>query len=125
MTTKQKLLVQIDSFLSELCTIFPDDKSINLLNEKYLFIKSANSTLVVQYFIKFIYPCKEQILSQDENFFLQGGGQDEIKHESGLKFRDNLKNLWNSQMSDENKVIVWKYFKIFILLSEKYINENN
>jgi hypothetical protein len=27
-------------------------------------------------------------------------------------------------MSDENKEIIWKYFKIFILLCEKYILEN-
>ena len=26
-------------------------------------------------------------------------------------------------MSDENKEIVWKYFKIFIILCEKYIME--
>jgi hypothetical protein len=26
-------------------------------------------------------------------------------------------------MSDENKEIIWKYFKIFIILSEKYILE--
>ena len=36
--------------------------------------------------------------------------------------RNNLKNLWISEMSDDNKTVVWKYFKIFILLSEKYIN---
>jgi hypothetical protein len=27
-------------------------------------------------------------------------------------------------MSDQNKDIVWKYFKIFVILSEKYIIEN-
>ena len=27
-------------------------------------------------------------------------------------------------MSDENKEIIWKYFKLFILLCEKYIIEN-
>ena len=38
--------------------------------------------------------------------------------------RDNLKDLWTNKMNDENKKIVWKYFKTFILLIEKYILEN-
>ena len=60
---------------------------------------------------------------EDDKFFLEGGGQDELKDNSGLKFRDNIKNMWLSEMSDENKEIIWKYFKIFVILSEKYIME--
>ena len=52
-----------------------------------------------------------------------GGGQDELKDTSGLKFRDNLKILWLDNMSEENKEIVWKYFKVFVLLCEKYVIE--
>jgi len=63
-------------------------------------------------------------MDKKESFFLEGGGQDEIKGETGLKFRDNIKKLWISDMSDDNKDVVWKYFKVFILLSEKFINEN-
>ena len=37
--------------------------------------------------------------------------------------RDNLKNLWITEMSEGNKEVVWKYFKIFILLTDKYIVE--
>jgi hypothetical protein len=122
--TKQTFILQIDNFLNELCTIFPDNGEIQLLNEKYILIKSANSNLVIEYFVEFIYPFKNQIISEDEKFFISGGGQEDIKNNSGLKFRDNIKKLWISEMSDENKVIIWKYFKIFILLSEKYIFEN-
>jgi hypothetical protein len=63
-------------------------------------------------------------MCSDEDFFLNGGGQDEVKENSGLKFRDNIKTLWVNKMSDENKEIIWKYFKIFIVLCEKYILEN-
>jgi hypothetical protein len=59
----------------------------------------------------------------NESFFLNGGGQEELKDNSGLKFRDNIRNLWIKEMCDENKEIIWKYFKIFIVLSEKYIVE--
>jgi hypothetical protein len=123
MSTKSKLLQQISNFIDELNTTFPNNNDIEIFKEKFLFLKSVNSQLIVEYFIKFIYPLKESILNQDENFFLEGGGQDEVKDKNGLNMRDNLKNLWIGQMSDDNKIIVWKYFKIFILLSEKYIKE--
>ena len=94
MTTKQIFLQQLDNFINELCTIFPSNNDILLFREKYLLIKSANSKLVIEYFIRFIYPLKTKVMEKDETFFLDGGGQEEVKDTSGLKFRDNIKNLW-------------------------------
>ncbi len=123
MSVKQILLQQIDNFINELCTIFPNNGEIQIFGEKYNFVRSANSALIVEYFVQFVYPHKQEILSQNENFFLSGGGQEELKDSSGLKFRDNIRSLWISEMSNDNKEIIWKYFKIFIVLSEKYIVE--
>ena len=123
MSVKQIFLQQIDNFLNELCTLFCKNNEILLLREKYNLLKCANSKLVIEYFIKYIYPFKQKIMDQDESYFLEGGGQDDIKDNSGLKLRDNIKQLWISQMSDDNKTIIWKYFKVFILLCEKYVAE--
>ena len=117
-------LKQIDNFINELCIIFPKSKDILVLSEKYNIIKSVNSNLIIEYFVIYIYPHKNKIEEKDESFFIEGGGQDEIKDTSGLKFRDNIKTLWINEMSDENKEIIWKYFKLFMLLCEKYIIEN-
>jgi hypothetical protein len=124
MSIKQKFLKQTDNFIEELCTIFSDNTEILMFREKYNLIKSANSKLIIEYFCQYVYPLKTKIMDEDESFFLDGGGQEELKDNSGLKLRDNIRSLWVSQMSDENKEIIWKYFKIFILLCEKYIMEN-
>jgi len=124
MSVKQIFLQQTDNFITELCTIFPKNSDILLFREKYNLLRSANSKLVIQYFVQYIYPHKDKILGQDESFFLEGGGQEELKGNSGLRFRDNIKTLWIGEMSDQNKDIVWKYFKIFVILCEKYIIEN-
>ena len=124
MSIKNTLLQQIDNFMEDFLKIFPHKVEIQLFIQKYNLIRSANSNLVIQYFIEYIYPHKKQILEQDENFFIIGGGQEELKDNNGLKLRDTMKNLWVSETSNENKDIIWKYFKIFILLSEKYIMEN-
>ena len=125
MSTKQVLLTQIDNFINELCTIFQNNGEILVFREKYNLVRNVNSNLVIEYFITYIYPFKKNIMNKEEDFFLQGGGQEELKDKSGLKFRDNIKTLWINKLSDENKEIIWKYFKIFILLCEKYIVENN
>jgi len=124
MSVKQIFLQQTDNFITELCTIFPENGDILLFREKYNLLKSANSKLIIEYFVQYIYPHKDKILGQEESFFLEGGGQEELKGNSGLKFRDNIKTLWIGEMSDQNKDIVWKYFKIFVILCEKYIIEN-
>lgn len=123
-STKKILLQQIDNLINELCTTFPNFTDIILFREKFILIKSANSNVIVEYIIQHIYPLKDMILKEDESFFLSGGGQEEIKDKSGIKLRDNIKSLWVSEMSPQNKEVVWKYFKIFVLLSEKYILEN-
>ena len=124
MSVKQIFLQQTDNFMNELCNIFSNNGEILLFREKYNLIRSTNSKLIIEYFVQFVYPHKKKIMEQDETFFLNGGGQEEIKDTSGLKFRDNLTKLWLNDMSDQNKEIIWKYFKIFILLCEKYIIEN-
>ena len=63
-------------------------------------------------------------MNQNVDFFIDGGGQEELSDKYGLRLRDNLTNLWKNEMNEENKKIVWKYLKTFILLIEKYIREN-
>lgn len=124
MSIKQVIIQQITNFINELNSTFPNNKDLMIFKEKYEMLKSINSQLILDHFIQFIYPHKKRIVSQDDTFFLEGGGQEEIKDKNGLNMRDNLKDLWTNQMSDDNKVVVWKYFKTFILLIEKYIVEN-
>ena len=120
MSIKQIFLQQIDNFIKELSNLFPNNGEIQLFNEKYNLIRSANSKLIIEYFVQFIYPFKNQIMSKDDQFFLGGGGQEELKDKSGLKFRDSIKKIWVSEISIDNKEIIWKYFGTFILLCEKY-----
>ena len=125
MTIKQIFLQQVENFINELVTIFPSNGEILIMKEKIGFLKSFNSNLIIENFIEFVYPLKSKIMEQNEDFFLNGGGQEEvIEEDGGINFRNNIRSLWINQMSNENKEIIWKYFKIFVLLIEKYILEN-
>ena len=111
---------QLDSFVEEISTLYPEEKEIMLFAEKYKMIKGANSTFVIESFIQYVLPLREQILSKNEDFFLNGGGQEEIKKDDySSKLRDIIKNVWVTKMSDVNKEIILKYFSVFVKISEK------
>jgi hypothetical protein len=121
---KQTFLQQVDNLMEDLCNTYPKSGDILLFREKYNLVRSGNSNLIIEYFIKYVYPLKAQIMEENEDFFIQGGGQEIIRSEHKLEFRNNIRALWINDMSPENKSVIWRYFKIYILLSEKYIIEN-
>lgn len=65
---KQIFLQQLDNFINELCTIFPKSPDILLFRERYNLVRSANSKIVLDYFIRYIYPHKQKIIDKDESF---------------------------------------------------------
>ena len=121
---KSIIITQITNFINELNEIYPDNKEITVFRERFNLLKNVNSQLILDYFIKYIYKYKKNILNENENFFLDGGGQEKI-HESNLNMRDNIRTLWINNMTEDNKKIVWKYFKTFILLIDKYLLEKS
>lgn len=124
MSVKQTFLNQIDNFLDEVKIISNNNTEIIIFCEQYNLLKSVNSKLIVEYFIKFVYPFKDKIRDKDESFFLQGGGQEDLNDKSGLKLRDTLTNLWANKLDQDKKDIIWKYLLVFCLLGEKYVIEN-
>ena len=114
---------QLDSFVEEISSLYPDEREILLFAEKYKLIKGANNKFIIESFVTYVLPLRSQILNKDEDFFLNGGGQDAIKDDYSSKLRDIIKNVWIHRMSDVNKDIIWRYFTIFVKLSEKYAIE--
>ena len=112
MSTKNIIITQITNFIDELVNTYPTNNELVLFREKYNLLRSANSQLIINYFIQYIYPHKDIIKKEDENFFLDGGGQEELNDKNGLKFRDNIKQLWQQNMSEENKKIVGNILKL-------------
>ncbi len=115
---------QLDSFVEEISGLYPDEKEIMLFAEKYKLIKGVNNKMIIEGFIQYVLPLKAQILEKNEDFFLNGGGQEDVnKDDYSMKLRDIIKNVWMNKMTDVNKEIIWKYFTVFVKLSEKYAIE--
>ncbi len=114
---------QLDSFVEEMSGLYPDEKEIMLFAEKYKLVKGVNNKMIIEGFIQYVLPLKTQILEKNEDFFLNGGGQEDIKDDYSNQLKEIIKNVWKNRMTEVNKEIIWKYFTVFVKLSEKYAIE--
>tara|TARA_B100000780_G_scaffold150581_3_gene105195 strand:+ start:3392 stop:3805 length:414 start_codon:yes stop_codon:yes gene_type:complete len=121
---------QLSDLISELIYLYPENKRFAVFNQKLDILRSVNPKLIIEKYIEFIYPFKAEILSEDDAYFTSKTNVDNIKDiykSDNIKNQNyvpiesalNLKDIW-VDMNDETKSAIWKYFKVLILLSEKW-----
>ena len=122
-SAKSFFLEQTEKLIEYLLKELPNDVNIKMFNEKYYLVKKTNSAMIINAFIKFVLPQKERIFNRDEEYFMNGGGQEKLqedKYKDQYKYSLDLKENWKT-LNDEQKEIIWKYFKILIILAEKHV----
>ena len=90
---------------------------VNMIDERKP-IKIFSDVIVNKY--------KKQLFTKDEQFFLEHHYDDEMacrEKKEEVDMSTNLvvkiKSYWK-HLTNENKEIIWKYFKILVILCEKY-----
>lgn len=109
----------INKFLEELQKILPNEKDITIFQSQIDVTLMFDESKVLKSFIQFVLPYRKQILEKDENFFL---GNNVGIEKDYMSKAIHLTNLWKNKLSDNNKIIVWKYFQVLIILADKYKN---
>lgn len=125
---------QLENMLNDLSNAFPDFMDIKIFREKYYLAKSSNPRMIILVFLKYIYPYKKQIINKDEQFFLSDDLTENVKNNKDLQKESgadneyiltkalNLKTLW-SDMDEQHKDTLWTYFKVLIILCERYVKD--
>ena len=104
-------------FLTDLHNILPEEKDIMVFQSQISVIEMIDPSKILKSFIEYAHPYKDQIIKKDEDFFLKSGniqGEEDFMSES-----IHLKDLWKNKLSAKNKEVVWKYFQVMVILSEK------
>jgi hypothetical protein len=125
---------QLENMLNDLSSAFPNFIDIKVFREKYYMARSSNPRMIILTFLKYIYPYKDKIVNKDEQFFLSDNLTKNITNNSDLQ-KDvnadnefiltkalNLKTLW-LDMNEQQKNTLWTYFKVLIVLSERYVKD--
>jgi hypothetical protein len=141
MSYNKKIANQICNLVETLCNRFPNDRKLSLARTTLTALKNHNSRKLTEFYITQIY-LKKNInnitfiqLVKDRNidFFLQEDklkqGQELAKslnlgknNDEAFIFIENLKNNWH-ELTQQEKEIVWTYFDVLNLLSEKYLTQ--
>jgi hypothetical protein len=98
-------------------------KELRLIKEKFTLLRKMNPGKVVEGFLVKVYPYKKQIMDNDDSFFLQKSYDNDTKNEGNLVKVLKIKELWEKDMDDNTKETLFNYFKVLIVLSEKYVAE--
>ena len=118
---------QIYNLVNTLSKRFPQDKDIKLAVTVIETLKSTNPKKSIDVFLLYAYKYRDRIMAQEESFFLEKeystADSEEIKSKFSVNIIQNLKDNWGSLDTNE-KENIWKYLKVLIKLTDKYIKEN-
>jgi len=121
-----KFNTTFNEFVDDIIRIFPNDQDLKIykaaiqttiaLDNRYI-ITRFNESVVNKY--------GKQLLERDDSFFLNHDYVEIVSYNKEYNaLISKVKLAWNT-MNDENKEIMWKYFKILILLSNKFVLKEN
>jgi hypothetical protein len=117
---------QLDDLAQYLCRIFPNDASAKSYYNKLSIAKKINPRKVLNAFLKLVYPHKEYIMQQNDEFFLtlfkqQSNGIANYDNELG---NINFDILWTQDLTNEIRNTIWSYFKTLCVLMERVVLED-
>lgn len=117
---EEKFYKTVDNFVGALRKILPQDTALADAQADLLLVKTLSRRVILKSFVRYVYPYKKQIMKKDESFFL--GNSSKVK-EDYLTKALKLKELWIEKLCPQNKEVVWTYFKVLVILSERAMTE--
>ena len=126
MSNIKKFNLTIDNLVNDIILVFPNYQYLQVFKEKFNLLIKYNVRKPIEFFKDGVYNFKEQILSKNEEFFINKDYKEDVQqlqYDSKWSLDQvlNLKELW-SQLNDENKEVIWTYFSVLIKLVELEYN---
>lgn len=119
---------KLDEFLKDIINGFPKTQEYENIIAEFKTLKSGvnlmknvDSTKPQEFFREYIVAkYRDIIIKEDEQFFLAQEDYNIVskRMEYWMDFINKIKKAWR-QMDNNTRVIIWKYFKVLIILSDK------
>jgi hypothetical protein len=114
-------------FVSDLLLIYPEDIDLYTFKSSLNVIWLIDDKKTIKIFNRYVVEkYRTELSSRNEQFFIDYSFDNEIqqytKNETdfSIQLMNKLKSYW-SDMKNENKTIVFKYFDVLIAICDKYI----
>ncbi len=125
MSTTRIFNTQLFNFATVLVNRFPDDKELKLGLTAVETLSKINPKKNVEIFTMYVYKYREQIMNKDEKFILETdfiSENPDLDSNGASDIMQRLKLNW-SYLNADDKENIWKYLKVLITLTDKYIKE--
>lgn len=113
---------QLLDLSTQIQEMYPDDNNILLFLQTLKLLIKTNVKKPIEYFTKYVYIYKHEIMNENESFFISDINYSDINN-NYIPNLDNiidiLKLKWN-KMNDNSKQNIWKYLKVLVILREQY-----
>lgn len=111
-------------FIEDLCTAYPTDGDLRMYKFMLSTAVMADKSTIQKLFYKNVVSIyQHQIAKEDEAFFIKKDYSKLANKMSGAgEVIDKLKVYW-TDMSEENKRVVWKYMKVLVILAKRIYHE--
>lgn len=110
------LFDQLNSLVTELSEMYPEDPDFSMFATSLRLAKSANPNIVVKYIFESTSEYEEQIMTKNENFFLEHTFE-QHKENIDMDVFSKMKQYF-ATMSAESKESVWKYCQNILRLAK-------
>ena len=123
MSTLTAFNTQLDRLLENLINYFPGNDNFKNFQTIFSLLKTTNPRKIMSLFKTYVTDkYKTQILDKNEEFFMKNKFEEEKSNIKNDNYADDLikqlKEHW-SMIDEKNKEIIWKYFQVLVVLSEK------
>ena len=123
MSTLTAFNTQLDRLLENLINYFPENDNFKNFQTIFSLLKTTNPRKIMSLFKTYVTDkYKTQILDKNEEFFMENKFEEEKSNIKNDNYADDLikqlKEHW-SMIDEKNKEIIWKYFQVLVVLSEK------
>lgn len=110
----------IIDFVDDCISVFPSDPEFKTYKNALLLLKKYNPKKIVDTFKEYVSLYREQLVSKDEQFFLNNSFKEVEKYNNEEIFNviNRIKTYWKD-LTSENKQKIWKYIEVLIQLSDK------
>lgn len=108
-----------DELFKDLITSYPEVEQFRHWRSGLSLLKNVDNKGPQRIFKSHIDNYREYILAKNEEFFLTNGSI-EVKtdQEYWNDFMNHIRGMWKT-LGEENKEVIWKYFHVLVVLSDK------
>jgi len=113
-TDLSKFKEQLTSLLEFIKELYSDDKDLDKIKIKVCLLLDSNPRAVANMFVENLTPFAKQILNDNDEYFLQMDYETDGENNFNQVI-NKLKSYWTN-MNNDNKDKIKKYFKILLFL---------